>query len=80
MEKDKFKKILFKVAFCAMACDGHIDEREIEELRIMDKHTTYFANIDLSNELKQLVNDLLLLSNKINNKMCITKTKYYFIK
>ena len=26
MEKDIFKKILFKVAFCTMACDGYIDE------------------------------------------------------
>ena len=42
MDKNKFKKILFKVAFCTMACDGHIDDREIEELQIMDKKTSFF--------------------------------------
>ena len=57
MEKDKFKKILFKVAFCAMACDGEIQKEEIEELKLMDKNTSYFADIDLSDELKQLVDD-----------------------
>ncbi len=58
MEKDKFKKILFKVAFCTMACDGHIDGREIEELQIMDTKTSFFEAIDLSEELKQLIKDL----------------------
>ena len=57
MDKDKFKKILFKVAFCAMACDGEIQKEEIEELKYMDKNTSYFADIDLSDELKQLVNN-----------------------
>ena len=54
MDKNEFKKILFKVAFCAMACDGKIQKEEIEELKIMDKKTSYFAEIDLSDELKQL--------------------------
>ena len=57
MDKDKFKKILFKVAFCAIACDGEIQTEEIDELKIMDKNTSYFAEIDLSDELKQLVDD-----------------------
>lgn len=58
MEKVEFKKLLFKVAFCTMACDGHIDEREIEEMKIMDKHTSFFDGIDLSNELSELIKDL----------------------
>lgn len=57
MKKNEFKKILFKVAFCAMACDGDIDQREIDELKVMDKNTSYFESIDLSDELKQLVDD-----------------------
>lgn len=57
MEEEIFKKILFKVAFCAMACDGYIDDLEIKELHIMDKKTSYFASIDLSQELEYLVND-----------------------
>lgn len=57
MEQEIFKKILFKVAFCAMACDGHIDDLEIKELHLMDKKTSYFASINLSQELEYLVND-----------------------
>jgi len=57
MDKNTFKKILFKVAFCAMACDGEIHEDEIKELKLMDKNTSYFADIDLSDELEQLVKD-----------------------
>ncbi len=65
MDKNKFKKILFKVAFCTMACDGDIDNREIAELKKMDKDTSYFAEIDLSNELKQLVNDFKNKGTKV---------------
>ena len=65
MDKDTFKKILFKVAFCAMACDGDIDNREINELKIMDKNTSYFADIDLSIELEQLIDDFKSKGAKI---------------
>ena len=65
MEKTEFKKLLFKVAFCTMACDGHIDDREVEELRIMDKNTSFFDSVDLSEELKQLVKDLKNKGTKV---------------
>ncbi len=65
MDKNEFKKILFKVAFCTMACDGHIDNREIEELRIMDKNTSFFEAVDLSDELKQLITDLKNKGTKV---------------
>jgi hypothetical protein len=58
MEKDEFKKLLFKVAFCSMACDGHIDEREIDEMKVMDKNTSFFHDIDLSRELSELISEL----------------------
>ena len=77
MDKNKFKKILFKVAFCTMACDGDIDSREIDELKIMDKNTSYFAEIDLSNELKQLVNDFKNKGTKVIEELfeLLRKTK-----
>ena len=31
MEKTQYKKLLFDIACSSMACDGHIDEREIKE-------------------------------------------------
>ncbi len=55
MEKIEFKKLLFKVAFCAMVCDGTIQPEEKEEMKLMDKSTSFFEAIDLSNKLKQLV-------------------------
>jgi hypothetical protein len=58
MEKNEFKKLLFKVAFCTMACDGHIDEREIDEMKVMDKNTSFFHDIDLSRELSELISEL----------------------
>lgn len=57
MDKDNFKRLLFKVAFCTMACDGYIDEREINELMVMDTSTTFFDGISLTSELNQLVAD-----------------------
>jgi len=77
MDKNKFKKILFRVAFCTMACDGHIDNREIEELKIMDKNTSYFADIDLSDELNKLVNDFKTKGIKVIEELFefLRKTK-----
>ena len=58
MERNEFKKLLFKVAFCTMACDGHIDESEIDEMKAMDKNTSFFHDIDLSEELSELISEL----------------------
>lgn len=58
MQTEDFKKLLFKTAFCVMACDGNIDESEIEEMKKIDSSTTYFNDIDLSIELDNLISDL----------------------
>ena len=58
METKNFKKLLFKTAFCVMACDGSIDDLEIQEMRKIDSSTTYFSDIDLSDELDELINEL----------------------
>jgi uncharacterized tellurite resistance protein B-like protein len=58
METKDFKKLLFKTAFCVMACDGSIDDLEIQEMRKIDSSTTYFSDIDLSDELDELINEL----------------------
>lgn len=77
MDRNEFKKILFKVAFCTMACDGHIDDREVEELKIMDKNTSFFEAIDLSDELEQLIKDLKNKGTKVIEELfvCLKKTK-----
>ena len=55
IEKQEFQQLLFKVAFCTIACDGTIDEMEINEMKVIDKSSSYFKSIDLSNELNDLV-------------------------
>ncbi|MBA6348340.1 hypothetical protein [Colwellia sp. BRX8-9] len=55
MEKIEFKKLLFKIAFCTMGCDGDIDPLEIEEMKSIDKNTSFFNDVDLSLELEQLI-------------------------
>ena len=52
-----------------MACDGHIDEQEIEEIKKMDKNTTYFGDVDLTDELDALLKDLKLHGKKVVNDL-----------
>jgi len=66
LEKEQFQRLLFKVAFCTIACDGVIDEMEINEMRAMDKSAAYFQGIDLSDEL-----DNLLVSLKEKGKLIV---------
>ncbi|MDF1690398.1 MAG: tellurite resistance TerB family protein [Cycloclasticus sp.] len=65
MEKVEFKKLLFNVAFCTMACDGHIDKKEIEEMKVMDKTTSFFNDVDLSEELIFLIQRLESVGAKV---------------
>jgi hypothetical protein len=58
MDAIEFKKLLFKTAFCCIACDGHIDDREVAEMKYLDKNTSYFGDTDLSKELDSLIEDL----------------------
>lgn len=57
MDKIKFKKLLFDIACSAIACDGNIDEREIRELKYINKSTTYFKDINLSRKLDRFVDN-----------------------
>lgn len=58
MERNEFQELLFQTAFCVVASDGHIDEREIEQLRSLEGSAVYFQGIDLRDELDRLVTSL----------------------
>jgi len=82
METKDFKKLLFKTAFCVMACDGNIDDMEIQEMKKIDSNTTYFSDTDLTEELNNLINGLQDKNTKIvkglfdslrENKLTITQ-------
>lgn len=54
-EKEEFQTLLFKTAFCFMVCDGHIDERELQEIRKMKETSFFFKDIELEDELNSLL-------------------------
>lgn len=55
IEKQKFQHLLFEVAFCTIACDGHIDEMEVNEMKKIANSASYFKGIDLTDELDKLL-------------------------
>ncbi len=50
-----FDKLLLQSAFCCMAADGNIDEREISLIRLMCEKSPLFTNLNFQEEINQLV-------------------------
>jgi uncharacterized tellurite resistance protein B-like protein len=61
METISFDKLLLKSAFCCMASDGHIDNREIALIKTMCENSPLFKDFNFQEEINFLV-------NKINTK------------
>jgi uncharacterized membrane protein YebE (DUF533 family) len=55
MELLKFKELLINIAVCAIACDGDVDEREINALYKIEKDSSYFSSSDLSKTLDKSI-------------------------
>jgi uncharacterized tellurite resistance protein B-like protein len=70
METISFDNLLLKTAFCCMAADGNIDEREISLLRSLCEKSSFFVDFNFQQEIN-------LLIGKINNDGK-TFIKYYF--
>lgn len=70
MKTVTFEELLLKTAFCCMASDGHIDNREIALIKKMCQSSPLFKNLNFQEEINQLVIEI----NK-NGKEFI---KYYF--
>ena len=58
MEELKFEKLLFITAVCVMACDGEINDSEIQELKLISKNTPYFKDLDYQTELNSIMFDI----------------------
>jgi hypothetical protein len=69
MELPEFKELLLKIAVCAIACDGDIDDKEIKVLHEIEKKSSYFSALDLSEtlnkSLKECSSDLIIFKNKV---------------
>ena len=51
METITFDKLLLKTAFCCMASDGNIDNREVELIKKMCHNSDLFQNFDFEKEI-----------------------------
>ena len=70
MEHISFDKLLLKTAFCCMASDGNIDNREITLIKSMCEKSSLFNNFDFQSEINKLVTKI-----NTNGKEFIS---YYF--
>lgn len=55
MDTVTFDKLLLQTAFCCMASDGNIDEREITLINSMCEKSELFKNFNFQEEINQLV-------------------------
>lgn len=58
MDTITFDKLLLKTAFCCMASDGNIDQREIMLIKSMCEKSELFKNFNFQEEINQLVTKL----------------------
>jgi uncharacterized tellurite resistance protein B-like protein len=58
METTSFDKLLLKTAFCCMASDGDIDEKEVDVIRSICEPLPSFKNVDLKKEINAYVSEI----------------------
>lgn len=60
MDTISFDKLLLKSAFCCMASDGNIDNREIALIKTMCENSKLFKEFNFQEEINSLVNNINL--------------------
>ncbi|MEO6681871.1 MAG: hypothetical protein ABIN48_03510 [Ginsengibacter sp.] len=58
MEIINFNSLLLKTAFSCMACDGHIDKRELKLIKKMHVDNNYFGEMNIDSELNILLTEI----------------------
>lgn len=58
MDTITFDKLLLKTLFCCMASDGHIDNREIAQIKAVCENSPLFENFNFIDEINMLVNKI----------------------
>lgn len=56
MKTEAFQEFLLKSAISAIACDSHIDESEISEIKNMAENEIYFMGYDFEKALSKNIN------------------------
>ncbi|WMX16517.1 TerB family tellurite resistance protein [Aureispira sp. CCB-E] len=54
MEKLSFENLLLKTAFCCMACDGDIDQKEVEYIKALSNGTKVFGEGNVTERMNSL--------------------------
>ena len=60
MKTALFNKLLLKTAFSCMACDGEIDNRELNLIRRLHQIKSIFGDIDIDNEINIMLYEINL--------------------
>lgn len=63
MENNELSSFLLKTAFACMACDGDIDQKEVELLKSLQSEQQLFGEIDIETHLKLFLNQINESSN-----------------
>ncbi len=58
MSSTKFKKLMLQTAFSCMACDGDIDDREINLIREFEEKYHFFQLQDINKELNLFIEEI----------------------
>jgi uncharacterized tellurite resistance protein B-like protein len=64
METIIFDKLMLKTAFCCMASDGDIDEREVDTIKSICGQLSSFIDTKLNEEMNKYVSEINLDSKK----------------
>jgi len=68
MKNQDFKNFLFKSAVMAMACDGNIAEKEINEIKALVANEIYFMDYDFEEPLKKNIDNIKVNGTKAINE------------
>lgn len=55
MEKNEFEKLLLKTAFCCLASDGDIDEREIDLIKSVFSEKEQYKDVDFNAKINSFI-------------------------
>lgn len=80
MENFEFNKLLLRTAFSCMACDGHIDKREVSLIKNVSKDSPIMQGLDIDLEIDKLVQDInekghLFLADYLNDLTHLSLTE-----
>ena len=63
MENNEINSLLLKTAFACMACDGDIDQKEVELLKTLQREQQLFGEIDIETHLELFLSQINENSN-----------------